>query len=52
VPGGIAIMTAVPRNQVHVRDDRRESSNRIEYLMLFTGTLFVLTAVVLAVVLR
>ena len=45
-------MTAVPENELRALDDRQESSNRLEHAMIFTGTMFVLTAVVLALVLH
>ena len=45
-------MTAVPENELRVLDDRHESSNKLEGAMILTGALFVLTAVVLAVVMH
>jgi hypothetical protein len=45
-------MTAVPENEFRVLNDRHESSNRLEHAMLGVGTLFVLTAVVLALVMH
>jgi hypothetical protein len=50
--GASAFMTAIRQNEVRALDDRSESSNRLEFAMLYTGTLLVLIAITLAVVLH
>ena len=45
-------MTAVPQNEIRILNDRRESSNRLEYLLVGAGALLVVLSVLLAFVLR